>query len=247
MEKLDLSGVLPDAADRIRPFFDEVLSCCPEKVHSLYVTGSAITSDFSPKASDVNSLIVLADLHFDFFKFLAPLGKKYKPKGISAPLVMTPAYISESLDVFPVEFLDLRSIHKTAWGADILKGLEINSSLLRLQCEREMKTRLIGVWNGYIASMGEAERVSHLLYRSIKGCIPIFRAIMHLLGKGPVIAKTEIISAISSATGIDKEVLLRAISLKDNPIKNKDELLLLLEQYYGSLEAIAGIVNALAQ
>ncbi|HMK61108.1 MAG TPA: hypothetical protein VK452_08180 [Dissulfurispiraceae bacterium] len=247
MEKLDLSGVAPGAADKIRPFFDEILACCPEKVNSLYVTGSAVTSDFIPKTSDLNSLIVLEDLHFDFFKFIAPLGKKYKSKGISAPLVMTPAYINDSLDVFPVEFLDLRTIHKTAWGADIIKDIEISNGLLRLQCEREIKTRLIGLWNGYIASMGETEKISHLLYRSVRGCIPLFRAIIYLMGKQPPIVKTDVIGAIKAATGVDGETFIRILALRDNPIKDTNELLILLERYYGNLDSVARIVNALAQ
>ena len=235
------------AANKIRPFFEEVMQCCPEKVHSVYVTGSAVTPDFRESTSDVNSLIVLNDLHFEFFKFLAPLGKKFKSKRVAAPLVMTPSYIQDSLDVFPIEFLELRLIHKTALGPDIVQALEIDPVLLRLQCEREIKTRLIGLWNGYISSTGETDMIAHLLYRSIKGCMPLFRSIVFLLGKQPPIKKMDVIGAISENTGIDKDVLIKALLLKESPIKNREELLSLLERYYGNLETVAGIVNALQQ
>ena len=247
MEKMDFNGIPASAAIKIRPFLEEVLTCCPEKVHSIYVTGSAVTPDFNEKTSDVNSLIVLNNLHFEFFKFLAPLGKKFKSKGISAPLVMTPSYIKESLDVFPMEFLELKLIHKTAYGADIVKDLEIDRGLLRLQCEREIKTRLIGLWNGYVSSMGETDMISHLLYRSIKGCMPLFRSIIFLLGKQPPLKKLDVIGDINGNTGIDKDVLIKALLLKESPIKNREELLSLFERYYGNLETVAGIVNALQQ
>lgn len=245
MENLDFTGIPAAAANRIHPFLEEVMRCCPEKVHSVYVTGSTVASDFSEKSSDVNSLIVLNNLHFEFFKFLAPLGKKFKSKGISAPLVMTPSYIHESLDVFPMEFLDLKLIHKTVWGPDIVQNLEIDPGLLRLQCEREIKTRLIGLWNGYISSMGETEMIAGLLYRNIKGCIPLFRSIVFLLGKQPPLKKLDVISAINGNTGIDRDVLIKALSLKESPIRNREELLSLFESYYGNLETVAGIVNAL--
>ena len=235
------------AANKIRPFFEEVMQCCPEKVHSVYVTGSAVTPDFRESTSDVNSLIVLNDLHFEFFKFLAPLGKKFKSKGIAAPLVMTPSYIQDSLDVFPMEFLELRLIHKTALGPDIVQNLEIDPVLLRLQCEREIKTRLIGLWNGYISSTGETDMIAQLLYRSIKGCMPLFRSIVFLLGKLPPIKKMDVIGAISDNTGIDKDILIKALLLKESPIKNREELLSLFERYYGNLETVAGMVNALQQ
>ena len=234
VENLDFKGLPSMAANKIRPFFEEVMQCCPEKVHSVYVT-------------DVNSLIVLNDLHFEFFKFLAPLGKKFKSKGIAAPLVMTPSYIQDSLDVFPMEFLELRLIHKTALGPDIVQNLEIDPVLLRLQCEREIKTRLIGLWNGYISSTGETDMIAQLLYRSIKGCMPLFRSIVFLLGKLPPIKKMDVIGAISDNTGIDKDILIKALLLKESPIKNREELLSLFERYYGNLETVAGMVNALQQ
>jgi len=244
---LDFKGLPSMAANKIRPFFEEVMQCCPEKVHSVYVTGSAVTPDFRESTSDVNSLIVLNDLHFEFFKFLAPLGKKFKSKGIAAPLVMTPSYIQDSLDVFPMEFLELRLIHKTALGPDIVQNLEIDPVLLRLQCEREIKTRLIGLWNGYISSTGETDMIAQLLYRSIKGCMPLFRSIVFLLGKLPPIKKMDVIGAISDNTGIDKDILIKALLLKESPIKNREELLSLFERYYGNLETVAGMVNALQQ
>jgi hypothetical protein len=190
---------------------------------------------------------VLKDLHFEFFKFLAPLGKKFKSKGVAAPLVMTPSYIQDSLDVFPMEFLELRLIHKTALGPDIVQNLEIDPVLLRLQCEREIKTRLIGLWNGYISSTGETDMIAQLLYRSIKGCMPLFRSIVFLLGKLPPIKKMDVIGAISDNTGIDKDILIKALLLKESPIKNREELLSLFERYYGNLETVAGMVNALQQ
>lgn len=247
VENLDFKGLPSMAANKIRPFFEEVMQCCPEKVHSVYVTGSAVTPDFRESTSDVNSLIVLNDLHFEFFKFLAPLGKKFKSKGVAAPLVMTPSYIQDSLDVFPMEFLELRLIHKTALGPDIVQNLEIDPVLLRLQCEREIKTRLIGLWNGYISSTGETDMIAQLLYRSIKGCMPLFRSIVFLLGKLPPIKKMDVIGAISDNTGIDKDILIKALLLKESPIKNREELLSLFERYYGNLETVAGMVNALQQ
>jgi hypothetical protein len=160
---------------------------------------------------------------------------------------MTPSYIQDSLDVFPMEFLELRLIHKTALGPDIVQDLEIDPVLLRLQCEREIKTRLIGLWNGYISSTGETDMIAQLLYRSIKGCMPLFRSIVFLLGKLPPIKKMDVIGAISDNTGIDKDILIKALLLKESPIKNREELLSLFERYYGNLETVAGMVNALQQ
>jgi hypothetical protein len=245
MQNLLFESIPVEAANRIRPFFEAILGGCPEKVQSLHVTGSAVTSDFSEKTSDINSLILLDEIHFDFFKFLAPLGKKFKSKGIAAPLVMTSLYINESLDVFPMEFLELKLIHKTAYGNDLVKDLEIDPKLLRLQCEREIKTRLIGLWQGYISSFGETDIIASLLWRSIKGCMPLFRSIIFLMGKEPPLKKIDVINSLNSTTHVDKEVLIKALLLKEKRFKDREEVLSLFESYYGNLETVAGIVNAL--
>jgi len=247
MQNLIFESIPIEAANRIRPFFEEILRGCSDKVHSLYVTGSAVTNDFSEKTSDVNSLIVLNEMHFDFFKFLAPLGKKFKSQGVAAPLVMTPSYINESLDVFPMEFLELKLIHKTAYGTDLVKDLQIDSQLLRLQCEREIKTRLMGLWQGYISSLGETEVIVSLLWRSITGCMPLFRSIIFLMGKEPPLKKIDVINALNGTTHFDKEVLLKALVLKEKRSKDQAEVLSLFENYYENLETVAGIVNALRQ
>ena len=245
MQNLIFESIPAEAANRIQPFFEEILGGCPDKVHSLYVTGSAVTSDFREKTSDVNSLIVLNEMHFDFFKFLAPLGKKFKSKGVAAPLVMTPSYINESLDVFPMEFLELKLIHKTAYGSDLVKDLEIDPKLLRLQCEREVKTRLIGLWQGYLSSLGATDIIASLLSRSIKGCMPLFRSIIFVMGNIPPLKKIDVINALNGSTQIDKEVFIKALLLKEKRSKDQGEVLSLFESYYGNLETVAGIVNAL--
>jgi hypothetical protein len=245
MQNLIFESIPIEAANRIRPFFEEILEGCPDKVHSLYVTGSAITSDFREKTSDVNSLIVLNEMHFDFFKFLAPLGKKFKSKGIAAPLVMTPSYINESLDVFPMEFLELKLIHKTAYGYDLVKDLEIDPKLLRLQCEREVKTRLIGLSQGYLSSLGETDTIASLLSRSIKSCMPLFRSIIFVMGNTPPLKNIDVINMLNGSAQIDKEVFTKALLLKEKRSKDRGEVLSLFESYYRNLETVAGIVNAL--
>ena len=96
-------------------------------------------------------------MDLDFLDLLAPLGKKYGKKQIAAPLIMTPKYIDESSDVFPMEFLNIKLLHYPVFGNDIFKNLEISASYLRRQCERELKARLIGLRQGYISAAGDAK------------------------------------------------------------------------------------------
>jgi hypothetical protein len=141
MPDLSLDKLKTAISKRIKPFLEEILTKFSDKIHSIHITGTAITNDFDEKVSDVNSVIVLNKMDLTFLELLAPLGKKYKKQKVAAPLIMTPDYIKTSLDVFPIEFINFRLIHSTVYGEDILKNLEINRMDLRHQCERDLKTR----------------------------------------------------------------------------------------------------------
>lgn len=247
MEKINTDGLAQDIASKVTPFADALLSGPhAENLHSFHVVGSALTSDFDPKASQVNTVIVLKEMDFAFIEFLAPLGNTYKKKGIAAPLTMTPSYIESSLDVFPIEFLDFKLLHKTLAGTDIFSGLEVERHHLRLQCERETKTKLIGLRQGYISSLGDKRLISERLSESIVGYMPLFRAIITLLGEEPPVLRRDVISALQRLTGIETGIFEKMLLLRRREIKlSKDELTESFEQYYRATERTAKIIDEL--
>src|SRR4030066_615938 len=137
MGNLMLDKIKPIVSEKIRPFLEEVLFSYSDNVHSIHIVGSSLTEDYHEKTSDINSIFVLKTMDLKFIELLAPFGRKYKKKGVAAPLIMTPEYIRASLDVFPLEFADCELIHQTVFGEDILKDIEISMPDLRQQCERE--------------------------------------------------------------------------------------------------------------
>ncbi len=246
MKTVNLEGLNPVVSDRIRPFLEDILKEYSAKMHSIHIVGSAVTPDFNEKTSDINSVIILSEINLNFVEFLAPLGKKYGKHRIAAPLIMTPEYIQDSLDVFPIEFHDFRLIHKTITGEDILKGLLIKKENLRLQCEREIKARLIGLIQGYISSAGDRELIATLLVRSFTGCIPLFRAIIFLLGKEPPIIRHDVITTFQEVAAADSDIFEKLMLLRNKQIKpSKEELNHIFEHYHNSLKKIGKIIDEL--
>lgn len=243
--RINLEGLNLFVSDRIRPFIEDILREYAGVIHSIHIVGSAVTPDFKEDISDINSVIVLNKMSLDFIEFLAPLGKKYGKKRIAAPLIMTWEYIQKSLDVFPVEFHDFRLIHKTVAGEDILKGLLIKKENLRLQCEREIKARQIGLIQGYISSAGDRKLIASLLIRSFTGCIPLLRAIIFLLGKEPPVLRADVIKTFQEIA-TDSSVYEKLILLRNKKIKpSSSELIHIFEHYYNSLEKIGIILDEL--
>jgi len=246
MQKTNFTGLSPTVADKIGPIVHEIIGQHAQNIHSMHIVGSAVMPDYNEKLSDINSIIVLQDMDLKFITFLAPLGKKYGKKRVAAPLVMTPEYIRKATDAFPIEFLDFKLIHATVYGEDILKDVQINKKPLQLQCEREIKVKLMGLRQGYLSSLGKKEHVAPILVRSITGSMAFFRSIISLLGSEPPILRAEVIAAAGKTTKIETDILEKLLMLKAKAIKpSEQELRDLFERYYNALESVEKIIDDL--
>ncbi len=244
MLTLSLEKLKPVAAKNIKPFLDEILDKYHAKIHSIYITGTAITDDFNEKTSDVNSVIVLREMDIKFLELLSLLGKKYGRQKVAAPLIMTPEYIKTSLDVFPIEFLNFKLIHATVSGEDILENLEIDRMDLRRQCERELKVKLVSLRQGYISSLGDRIILTEGLAKHITGYMPLFRGIIILLGKQPPESQNDVIQVLSKAANMNTDVFTRILKVKQEKIKlSMQELNAIFEDYYTATEKLVRIVD----
>jgi hypothetical protein len=248
MSDLALEKLKPGAAKKIKPFLNEILTGYRKHIHSIHITGTAITNDFDEKISDVNSVVVLKEMDLKFLGLLAPLGKKYGRNKVAAPLIMTPEYINSSLDVFPIEFLNFKLIHATIFGEDILDDLAIGRMDLRYQCERELKTRLIWLRQGYISSQGDRKLLTEGFVTSITGYIPLFRGIIHLLGKVPPVSQSEVITALAAASNVNTDVFAKVLNEKYQKSKlSVDHLNTIFEDYYAATEKLGRIVDEIKE
>ncbi len=232
------------AAERFKPFQDDVLKHHKDQIHSITITGSALTDDFDPVISDVNSVFVLHAMDFKFLELLAPLGKTYGKKRIASPLIMTPEYIQNSLDVFPMEFLNIRLLHETMFGEDLFQNLVIDKSDLRLQCERELKARLIGLRQGYLSSSGDAKILTDLFINTISGYIPLFRGIILILGKEPPLKNEAVLTVLSETSGVDTQVFKTVLKQKRQKTKLMiKQLNAIFKDYYVAIEKLGDITD----
>ncbi len=246
MQMLNTGELNPVVAERSVPFFSDVQLRYPEAVHSLHIVGSAVTPDFREKGSVIHSVIIVHKIDFGFIQFIASLGKKYRKKGIAAPLILTPEYIRDSINVFPIEFHDFQLIHKTVAGEDIFKYLVISKAFLKLQCEREAKVRLIGLRQSYLTSLGDKRGLAEILSHSVVGCMPLIRGVLFLLDKEPPVKRHDAIRVFQELISIDAGIFERLLQLRAGLIKpSKEELHHIFEHYHTVLENVEAFIDAI--
>ncbi len=245
--ELDLGRVAPAVRDAAGPFLAELSAACGGTLHSLHVVGSAVTADWIPGRSDVNTLVLLRVPDLATVEAIAPLGRRWRRRGIAAPLVLDEPYVQRSLDVFPVEFLELRQVHETVLGEDILAGIEVRRGDLRAQCEREVKSRLIGLRQGYLGALGEPGPLRELLERFGTGYGPVFRAVVFLHGATPPARRVPLLAALGEATGLDTKVFgeLRELRELRERKPSYEALRDLFERCYRATELLGRVVDEL--
>lgn len=159
---LNLEGVAHDARAAVRELAEALRQSIGPDLHALTVFGAAATAHFGPRAR-VRCVAVLQRISVPALSRLAPKGPHLGRHRLEAPLIVTPQYVTESLDAFPIEFLEIHQVHHTVLGPDIFADLKFRDDHLRLQCEREFKRMLIRLRQGLLAAAGKVAQLAELL------------------------------------------------------------------------------------
>ena len=243
---LRLDRLAPGVRAKAAPFLEDLVRVAGADLHSLHVVGSAVTPDWSEGRSDINTLLVLREMDLAVLEAIGPLGKRHRRTGIAPPLVMDSAYIAGSLDVFPMEFLELRLIHETVAGEDLLAGLEIGRADLRHQCEREVRSRLVGLRQAYLRSLGEPKALAEALAGFLAGYQPLARGILSLLGREVPVRRAEAFASLAAVAGPDAGVFAEVLAVKEGRAKpDADGVRALFERCHRATEQLGRTVDAL--
>ena len=245
MSALNFDTVHPVAAERVAPFLEELCGQFPDLIRAAYITGSAVTPDFNERTSDVNSLLILQDIPIDLLDAVARLGRTHGKRQVRAPLLMTARDIERSRDVFPVEFLDLKLVNHLATGEDLLADLTVQRADMRLQCERELKGRILRLRQDYIQALGDRRLLRERLVGSLAGLIALLRGTLHALGRPTPRERAGILSELRTAADCDTAPFEAVIRLKSEQEKPPlDKLVEIFKAYYETMGKLADVIDA---
>src|SRR5262249_36591035 len=106
---------------------------------SAYITGGALSEGFDPLKRHINVLVVVKDLPVARLdQIAAAVPHSAKPPHVD-PLFMTMQQVQRSLDVFPIEWTDLKERHWRLEGVNLFDTLQVPQTYLRLQVEQELR------------------------------------------------------------------------------------------------------------
>jgi hypothetical protein len=154
-----------------------------ERLIAVVVYGPA-AHDGEVRGTREHLLLVLRDLELETLRTLAEPVRWWLEHRQPWPRLFSPELLRASADVFPIELLDLASHRRVLHGPDVFADIVIDHAHLRIQCERELREKLMRLREGYVEcrARAPARGLRELLAASYPDFARIFRGVLYLLG-----------------------------------------------------------------
>ncbi len=214
--------------------------------HAILVYGSAACGEFLQGYSNINVLLLLEQITQPVLQQWSRIQKQWGKEKIVAPLFLTYKDLQQSLDVFPLEFLDIKERHVLLEGRDPFPELLISSTYLFLQCRQEVHGNLLRVRQCYVEGWAKVEAIQALLPLSLTALLPCLRGVYRVLDYPSNMNSPEVLDELSTTLGLDPSVFLEVWHLKrGRSTPGKHELPKLLERYLSALGQLVDRVESM--
>lgn len=206
--------------DKVQDFTKKLESAYGQELISIAAYGSAVSSEFINRHSNINFLIVLKDTDCAHLRKATDIIRRFP---LFEPIFMTERYILSSTDIFPIEFLDMKENNRLLLGKDVLSEIQIDTKNLRFQCEQELKIKLLNLKNAYLRLRKDKSALRSLLFKSMTSMLHVSRNLLRLKNKPAPYRKEEIINSLSAEFQINAATWKMILNAKNKTIKLGDQ------------------------
>jgi hypothetical protein len=238
---------IPDQPqDIFVPLTQDYLQVFGKDLISLMLYGSAAGGSYVKGKSDINILVVLTPEGINRLEDGFALVKNWRKRNVAVPLVMTKAFIETSLDSYPVEFLNMKNNSVLIYGENVLESLVFKPEDLRLQIERELKSKVLLLREGYLESAGAARQLRQLISKSLTAFVSIFNAMLYLKQAKAPRDKGVTIKEMNEVFQVDAAVFMLCFEIRQETDKlSGKEVIDVFKKYLREVEKASHIIDGL--
>jgi len=179
-------------------------------------------NDKDPHSDDILIISRSSDL-FIIKKAQICINKLIK-KRVPIPFFMTPEFITSSLDSYPLEFLNMQNDYINLYQTDetdYIKPLRFEKQWVRLQIERELKSKYLLISSNYMAVNSSKSALKQLVSGSILSLKPILKGILYLDDLEISPYYEDLIERIEKTGKIELKTLRRAFEIRYDKVNFK--------------------------
>ena len=167
----------------ISEFVEKIRAAAGPNLVSVILYGSGAEGEFHEQYSDLNLLCVLRDASFASLSKIADVVAWWREKKHHPPLVLTPADLRTSADVFSIEFVDMKQRHRVLHGEDVLGSLDVPMTLHRSQLEYELREKLFLLRQHLLVSGSNEKQLWEVMLNSLSSFTTLFRHVLLEMGE----------------------------------------------------------------
>ena len=226
----------------LKKVVDDLKASAGGRLRSVLLYGSAARGDYEKASSDLNLIVVLETLDLPTLENVSGPLRRWERKKQPLPRIFSPAMITESVDVFPIEFLDLKAHAVLLYGENVFRDLTVHADRLRLQCERELREKMMRLREGYIEAHAAPRRLRPLLTGSYSTFVALFRGCLHLHKDDVPAHNEEVVATFCTRAELDRSPFDEVARLKRGETIDVDTKAL-FARYYTELDKAVHRVN----
>ncbi len=225
----------------LQQFVQDVQGLYGGDLVAVFLYGSAAAGEHVPDRSDINVAVLLRELTPALLRKAALRLRSWHRDGLATPLFFDAESLHDSLDVFPIEFLDMQERHRTLSGPDLFASLHIERANLRLQCEQELRGKLLKLRQSYVECSHSPADLERILAVAVSSIVVLVRTLLRLGGGDPAGGGDAVLNRAQSRFGISTGALRKANQLKRGEIRLTGSGIEAL--YREVLEEVQGLVK----
>jgi predicted nucleotidyltransferase len=225
-------------------FVSQLRKSAGENLESVVLYGSAASGRFHPELSNINLLCILRETSFDTLKALAPAIKSWLDEKHPPPMLLTRDELQRSVDVFAIEFLDIKEHHKVLFGSSLPADLEIPMDRHRAQLEYELREKLVLLRQRLLLALNDDNRLWALLMQSLPAFTTLFRHALIALGAPPPQSKAETLQELTKRFPFDSATFTQLLDLREHPENRKAlDVKDLMARYLETIQQVTAAVD----
>lgn len=200
--------------DLIAEFTKRMREAAGTNLASIVLYGSAAQGDFHPDYSDLNLLCLLRDVSLPALTKIAPVINWWRGKRHHPPLVITPAELNASADVFSIEFSDMKQRYRVLDGEDPLRDLLIPMKHHREQLEYELREKLFLLRQHMLLAATDEKQLWEVMLHSLSSFTTLFRHVLVEMGEQERKHSREAVAELSRKLKFNDSAFLQLLDIR---------------------------------
>jgi hypothetical protein len=233
----NLSRIDESHRGALRQFAERIQAVAADDALGWTLYGEIVDGSLDHARHSIQSVLMLRTVRVDLLSRLGAAGQQFGGLAVAPPLIMTPPLLDSVRDTFPLELIEIQQAFLTVFGPDDFSELQFDERDVRLQCERELDVKLIGLRQGLLAASGIKDRLSLIQHDWIRGLLRTLRGMLWLKGRKARLPADLVVAELSRIVELPLNGIRRILTTANSPDWET------IDELHGDIEALGVAVD----